>query len=152
DLALGDVEQRNDRALLASRRVAADDQLRELVILRGEGESPPALASLGGGGKAGGFGHQIVSSFSRVRSEGLTPVFGSPSLSSTRTWHSPLPIGLCSTPFGTTIISPGASFFRPSRNAIAKSPERQRNSSSVSAWLCHVNSPSSLATRTSLPL
>jgi hypothetical protein len=51
DLALGDVEQGMTCALLASRRVAADDQLRELVILRGERESAPAARISGLAGR-----------------------------------------------------------------------------------------------------
>src|SRR5687767_444746 len=60
--------------------------------------------------------------------------------------------GQCSTPFGTTNISPGPSVTSPPRIRIVSRPLRTRKKSSVSGCECQTNSPFTLTTMRSWPL
>src|SRR4029453_17241227 len=82
-----------------------------------------------------------------------SPVFGVSSRSSIIMLTSPRRAqGRCSVRRGTTISSPGRRVTVRSRNSMSSSPSRTKNNSSVSSWWCQMNSPSTLAILTSLPL
>ena len=57
--------------------------------------------------------------------------------------------GWCGVPRGTTYTSPGPSSTSPASIRIVSRPDSTRKNSSVSGWLCRVNSPEARATRTS---
>src|SRR5262249_31470306 len=90
-------------------------------------------------------GVHIQTSFGAVyRPSEESPVLTTPLGSTNMILHSAFATGLCSTPFGTTNISPVLSSTRPSRNSIVIWPSRTMKTSSVSLWLCQTNSPSIL--------
>src|ERR1051326_356142 len=90
---------------------------------------------------------QIDTSSGAVRSPPLSPVFTVPAGSISMILHSLAANGLCSTPRGTTNISPDFRFTAPSRKSMRSSPSTTMNVSSVPACECQTKSPS---TRTSL--
>src|SRR6478609_5779375 len=60
--------------------------------------------------------------------------------------------GRCSTPRGTTSISPSRSSTVRSRNSMRNAPRTTRNSSSSCSWLCQTNSPRNFTSFTCWPL
>lgn len=85
---------------------------------------------------------QIHRSLTAVRSPPWSPVLRTPQGSTRSMRTSPSANGLCSTPRGTTYISPGPRCTAPSRKSMRRRPERTMKVSSVSAWLCQTKSPS----------
>jgi hypothetical protein len=81
-----------------------------------------------------------------VRSPPSSPVLGTPRGSIRRSFTSDSAYGLCSTPFGTTNISPGRRVTAPSRKSIRSEPSTTMKVSSVSLWWCQMKSPFSLTT------
>lgn len=85
---------------------------------------------------------QIHRSLTAVRSPPWSPVLRTPQGSTRSMRTSPSANGLCSTPRGTTYISPGPRCTAPSRKSMRRRPARTMKVSSVSAWLCQTKSPS----------
>src|ERR1043166_5525222 len=81
---------------------------------------------------AGGAAHASL----RGAAVALSPVLGVPVGSISRRCTSSCATGRCSTPFGTTYISPGPSVTVRSRSSISSLPLRTRKKSSVSSCLC----------------
>lgn len=84
----------------------------------------------------------IHRSLTAVRSPPWSPVLRTPQGSTRSMRTSPSANGLCSTPRGTTYISPGPRCTAPSRKSMRRRPARTMKVSSVSAWLCQTKSPS----------
>src|SRR5262245_44963793 len=76
-----------------------------------------------------------------VRSLCASPVLRVPAGSISIIRHSRVADGLCSTPRGTTNISPARSVTSPSRSWMVISPSSTMKTSSVSGWVCQMNSP-----------
>src|SRR5215210_4175924 len=94
--------------------------------------------------------HQILS-VSVVSSFRTLPVFSVEAGSKSITCTSSSATGRCSTPRGTTIISPSSNHTSRSRNSILSRPSITKNSSSSSSWWCQENSPRSFTSFTCWP-
>ncbi len=70
-----------------------------------------------------------------------SPVLGVPRGSMSRTWSSSSATGRCSTPRGTTYMSPGPRSTEPLRSSIRIRPASIRKNSSVSSCRCQLKTP-----------
>src|SRR5206468_3398609 len=85
--------------------------------------------------------HHTHTPSSAVRSLWASPVLTVPAGSISIMRHSRTAEGLCSTPRGTTNISPARRATSPSRRWMVISPSSTMKTSSVSGWVCQMNSP-----------
>jgi len=90
-------------------------------------------------------GESILDARKTIDKLAESKIFTIPSGSIIRIWHSFSATGLCSIPFGITYKSPLFNMISPSLKRIFNCPSTTKKASSVSGWLCQINSPSTFA-------